>query len=90
MSGISAEQEMAVLDAVRAVYKRKGTCKAAISRTDVITEILEHPKKYGIRVFNINELRKTVTSVCCEHFDEISSNWRNGVWIVKGVVECPT
>ncbi len=85
MTGVSAEQEMAILDAVRAIHKRNRTHEAVISRTDVITEILEHPKKYGIRVFNINELRKTVTSVCCEHFDEISNNWRNGAWVVRGV-----
>ena len=87
MTGISMEREIAVLDAVRSVYKRKGTPEAVISRTDIITEILEHPKKYGIRVFNINELRKMVTAVCCEHFDEISNNWRNGAWVVRGVAE---
>jgi hypothetical protein len=87
MTGLSMELEIAVLDAVRVVYKRKGTPEAVISRTDVVNEILEHPKKYGIRVFNIIDLRKMVTSVCCEHFEEISNNWRNGAWIVRGVAE---
>ena len=87
MTGISMERELAVLDAVRVVYKRKGTPEAVISRTEIINEILEHPRIYGIRVFNINELRRMVTSVCCEHFEEKSNNWRNGAWVVRGVAE---
>lgn len=87
MNPVSVEREIAVLDAVRAVYKREGCGEVVISRTDIVNEILEHPKKYGIRVFNIYELRKMVTSVCCEHFEERSANWRNGAWLVTGVGE---
>lgn len=87
MTGVSAEQEIAVLDAVRAIHKRNRTHEAVISRAAIMSEILDKPREYGIRVYNINELRKIVTTVCNEHFDEISNNWRNGAWIVKGVVE---
>ncbi|MGV8108976.1 hypothetical protein [Methanospirillum sp.] len=85
---VGAEREIAVLDAVQAVYKKKGGGgEVVISRTDIINEILENSKTYGIRVYNINELRKMVTTVCCEHFEERSANWRSGAWLVTGVDE---
>lgn len=87
MTAVSMERELAVLDAIRVVYKRAGKTEAVIRRSDITVEILEHPKKYGIRVFNISELERSISSVCNEHFTGISENWRNGVWIVRGVAE---
>ncbi len=64
MTGISMEREIAVLDAVRAIHKRNHTHEAVISRAAIMSEILDKPREYGIRVDNINELRKIVTTVC--------------------------
>lgn len=88
MTRISAETEISVLSAVKRIYDSRRTYETTITRNDIITELLENPRIYpGIRFDNINRVRGVVTTVCSDHFDSHSTNWRIGAWVVRGVFD---
>jgi hypothetical protein len=88
MTRISAETEISVLSAVKRIYDSRHAYETVINRNDIITELLENSRAYpGIRFDNINRIRRVVTTVCSEHFDSLSTNWRVGAWVVCGVFD---